>query len=293
MIEEPNSEPAVSALGGWEPPGHYDSENNVYVGSGATRASFPASGLGVFESVDTESFWFRHRSNVIGDALARHGVPRGATVLEVGSGSAVVVEYLSNLGYELGAVEPAPGGALRAAQRGASVAFEGTLEEAAFPESAFDVVGMFDVIEHLDDWYEVVVEARRVLRPDGTLVVTVPAFQWLWSHHDDWNEHRRRYSRKQLSSALSEAGFDTCFASYLFLPLLPAALFRAGRDRVSERSSSAEAERKLETQLAPSRRVNTVLSRVLEVERRALDHLAMPIGSSVLALAKPRGVMNQ
>ncbi|HEY9048331.1 MAG TPA: methyltransferase domain-containing protein [Ohtaekwangia sp.] len=98
-----------------------------------------------------------------------------------------------------------------------------SLTDLPFEDRSFDLVCAFDVIEHIEDDNLAVREIRRVLKDDGTMFLTVPAFMFLWSHHDDINHHYRRYTMKTLRKVLLEESFRINFGSYfnavLFLPI--------------------------------------------------------------------------
>jgi len=272
-------------LGNWGPPGGFDPEAGVFVSDSSTVASFPLEGLDVFGDVDDESFWFAHRAKII-LGLIDEICPTPGAVLEVGSGSGTVAAAIAAAGRNVMAVEPNAGGAATARRRGVSAAFDGTLQEARLPDDTFDVVGFFDVIEHLDEWEDVLAEAHRVIRPSGHLVVTVPAYQWLWSEHDDWNEHKRRYTTASLTADLATLGFTVDRSSYFFAPFVAPAMVRR-LSYVAGRRSDGDHEAKLRAQLQPNPTVNAVISRVLDVERRILDRTRLPFGTSVYALATP------
>ena len=113
------------------------------------------------------------------------------------------------------------------------------IEELPFPDSSFHLVTCLDVIEHIRDDQRALRELFRVTRPGGHLLVTVPAYQALWSAHDERNEHQRRYRRGSLRAVAAAAGWqlvrDTHFNSLLLAPA--AAVRLAGRVRDVRRRS--------------------------------------------------------
>lgn len=277
------------AIDDWHPPGEFDASHAIWYTDRNVTNSFPASGVDVFDQVDESSFWFEHRNRVIEQLLRRHNL--NGAFLEVGSGSGVVAAYLASQGFSVGAVEPIETGARRAAERGVTVSFCGDLGSLKLPTASVPTLGMFDVIEHIEDPTDLLIEAHRVLAPDGALLVTVPAHQWLWSDFDEWNGHFRRYSTKQLQQQLQTAGFEVVENSYFFLPLLlPAAISRVALSKLRPNRTNQEIEDDLAADLAPS---NPLVDRLLRIvhqpELKALGKVAIPTGTSIIAMArKPR-----
>ena len=110
-------------------------------------------------------------------------------------------------------------------ERGLARVVQGGIEDAErLLPGGFDAVTLLDVVEHLDDDVAALRTAGRLLRPGGTLLVTVPAYQWLWSGHDVVNQHRRRYTSGRLRSALSAAGIAEARVTYFNGLLLPLAV---------------------------------------------------------------------
>jgi SAM-dependent methyltransferase len=154
----------------------------------------------------------------------------------------------------------------------------------------FDLVCLFDVIEHLDDEAGVLEAARELLKPGGRLLVTVPAHRRLWSYADEYADHRRRYSRQELVSRLQEAGFGPPSTGYFMAPLLPAMWL--GRRLAARRARGAGAAEPTVAELArreyrPPRLLNTLAELALAPEAMlARRGLALPLGTSLLAVAQ-------
>jgi SAM-dependent methyltransferase len=143
-------------------------------------------------------------------------------------------------------------------------------------------------VEHLDDPLAFLAECRRILAPDGVLLVTVPAFQWLWSEHDIWNGHVQRFTRSGLRALLAEAGFEPLTQTYFFLPLLvPAIVDRLLLARFRNTADDSEIESHIEGALAPSSSiVDWLLRFVLRGERKLLRRIRLPFGTSILMTAR-------
>jgi SAM-dependent methyltransferase len=147
-------------------------------------------------------------------------------------------------------------------------------------EREFDVVGAFDVLEHIDQDREVLAGIRKALRPGGALLITVPQHPWLWSPADDYAHHVRRYTRGELRGKLRDAGFEvarlTSFVTILLPAMLASRVLRRGRpqeyDPVAEHEQAARLRRPLEA--------------TLRAERALIGHgVSLPAGGSLLAVA--------
>jgi SAM-dependent methyltransferase len=261
---------------GWEPP---------EPGSATTaEVSYPEDGLEVLGLDGGAGYWFDHRANEVAALLDRHGV---RVLWDVGAGAGSMSGRLTERGFEVVAVEPLAAGAAAIAQTGVP-AFRGTLEHLGLPDASLPAIGMFDVIEHLADPVPLLAEARRVLSPGGLLVVTVPAYQWLWSEEDEAAGHRRRYSLNQLDSEMETAGFARVELRHIFSALVPAAaLLRAVPYRLGRRRDDAAALAAVGAQLDPSPRVDRLARKLFAVETRLGGRRGLPVGLSVLGAYRP------
>ena len=102
----------------------------------------------------------------------------------------------------------------------------GSILELPYDDNEFDLVCAFDVIEHVEDDRLGVEELKRVCKKKGVVVVTVPAYQFLWSKHDEVNHHFRRYKKKQLLNLFKGSGQFLYHSYYNFWLFLPIAFFR-------------------------------------------------------------------
>ena len=179
-------------------------------------------------AVEEEHWWFRGRRAVI-HALFEHARSErdGVDYLDIGCGSGRNIDEFAR-GPAIG-TEFAPDAVEVARRRGVDCR-QADAQALPFDDARFGIVSAFDVIEHVPDDRAAFGEARRVIRPGGTMVVTVPAYQWLWSQHDETHGHKRRYTRKRLVAVAESAGWNTRFATYFNTLLLPPiALVRAFR----------------------------------------------------------------
>lgn len=224
--------------------------------------------------IEDDHWWFRGRRAVIAALVDRAGaLPADPRVLDAGCGTGRNLQEYARLGRAEG-VEPSATAVDYCRERGLTVHQAG-LESLPFEDSSFDLVFASDVLEHVEGDVEAFRELRRVARPNAAFVITVPAYTWLWSHHDDSHHHVRRYTRGLLARHALAGGWRPVFASYFNTVLLaPIALVRlAQRGRPAGETSDYE-------------RTPIALSRLLEAPMRAEARLIgrgvrLPAGVSV------------
>jgi ubiquinone/menaquinone biosynthesis C-methylase UbiE len=179
---------------------------------------------------DEHHWWYRGRRRVLRAELDRLHLEPGARILDAGCGSGRMLDELAVRGAAMGV--DAAADAVAATQRRGHTARQCHIESMPFADGCFDLVTCLDVIEHTPDDVRTLCELRRVTRPGGALLATVPAYQLLWSAHDVANGHYRRYRVPALRSAAAAAGWCHLRDSYFnTLLLAPAALVRLRRRR--------------------------------------------------------------
>jgi SAM-dependent methyltransferase len=247
--------------------------------------SFPEDGHDACFRIEDASLWFAHRNACIAAALRRHGVH--GPLLDVGGGNGAVSKALDDEGIGTVLLEPGPEGAQNARRRGVRNVICATLADAGFEDGAFGAAGAFDVVEHVADDAGLLREIHRVLRPGGTLCVTVPAYGWLWSAEDEVAGHHRRYSRGRLEALLAASAFRVDYASYFFAPFtLPVFLVRSVPHRVRPRRSAEDVSDGAVRQHIMSPFPRRVMTSVLAPEiRRIAAGRTIPFGTSILAVA--------
>ena len=236
--------------------------------------------------VDEHHWWYRGRRRIIRAELDRLALAPHARILDAGCGSGRTLKELADYGEVCG-IELNPQAAEVARGRSLGDVRIGRLEELPWDDATFDLVTCLDVLEHTPDDRLTLRELRRVVKPGGRMLVTVPAYEALWSTHDEVNHHFRRYARPMLRSAATDAGWRVeRMTSFNCLLLAPAAAVRISQRRRRRRSGAPHIP---ELQLAPAW-LNGVLERPLRIEARWLAQgRTLPAGLSLLAvLANPR-----
>jgi SAM-dependent methyltransferase len=262
--------------------------------SGDESATFAA-----LFAAEERHFWFRARNRVIGEVLRSltSPLPDGYRVLEVGCGNGNVLRVLEQI-CARGKIIGLDRFAERlhyARQRVHCPLVQADLHHWPF-RTPFDVIGMFDVLEHLADDRLVLRQLHRALRPGGYLVLTVPAHQKLWSYSDVVAQHYRRYAPWELKQILADAGFDVEYLTQFMMALYP--LMWLGRRSAAgvplrEAGSPDWARFRRELRVVPG--VNGLLTWLLEREARWIARRwRLPLGTSLLAIArKPNGIVQR
>ena len=201
-------------------------EHGIWRAPETEEISYPDTGNSACFQLEDDSFWFRHRNACI-LALVKRFRPEGA-IVDVGGGNGFVAQALINAGFDCILLEPGPTGALNAkTHREIPDVICSTIQGARFESSSVAAVGLFDVLEHLEDDHGMVADLARVLKTKGLFFGTVPAYQWLWSTADEFAQHHRRYARKSLLSLLGR-DYDVLYSTYIFRALtLPIYVVRA------------------------------------------------------------------
>ena len=158
-------------------------------------------------------------------------------------------------------MELSPTSAALAQQRNVGEVVTCSVLEMPFVDDAFDLAVSLDVIEHLDDDLAALQELRRVVAPGGALLVTVPAYGWLWSGHDELNHHRRRYTRRSLRQVAERAGWRQVRATYFNSLLLPVAIALRVLDRFNRKTTESSLDL-----WVPPEPFNWLLERPLAIE---------------------------
>jgi SAM-dependent methyltransferase len=149
-------------------------------------------------------------------------------------------------------------------------------------DSSVDLVSALDVLEHLDDDIQALREFYRVLRPGGLLLITVPAYRFLWSEHDEALMHRRRYVASELHIKLTRSGFRVLKRSYaLFLTFFPIVFYRLFRGLLPKNALAPQASHVMLPAF-----VNHLLTDLLKLEARISSMINLPWGTSIVALAE-------
>jgi SAM-dependent methyltransferase len=245
-------------------------------------------------AVEDRHFWFRSRNEVI-SALVENEVrrlPAGYRVLEVGCGTGNVLRELGKVcqnGQVVG-MDLFIEGLEYARRRVGQGLVQGDMHAPPFG-LRFNLVGLFDVLEHLPDDRHVLDALYSMLEPGGVLFLTVPAFPSLWSYFDEASHHVRRYRLDELQTRLEQAGFKVETTSYYMMSIFPLVWIQRklapGRLQAKGPASEQDAHDRTVDDLRIVPVANQVLVTILGLEARWLKSgRRLPFGTSLLALAR-------
>jgi len=200
-------------------------------------------------------------------------------ILALGCGTGAELDFLSKLGdvtgmdYSLEAVS--------FCKKSSHNVIQGNAENLSFPNESFDLVVAFDVLEHIKDDKKAMSEIHRVLKKNGFFYMTVPAFQFLWSYHDDINYHQRRYTKKSLLKVFEGLNFNILKISYfntIFFPLVVTARYL---NKVFKRRAVSDGDVKKTNSV-----LNFVLKKIFAFEKYLLIKSNLPFGVSLICIAR-------
>jgi SAM-dependent methyltransferase len=228
-----------------------------------------------------EHWWFRGRRDVLCSVLRQLALAPQARVLEVGSGTGgnldVLAQFGSVSGFEMdaNAVEMSA----ERTQGRFDIRRGRCPDDVPFHDRTFDLICFLDCLEHISDDVGTLEHMHGLLAPGGSILVTVPAYQWLWSAHDNFLHHQRRYDRASLTKCAQAAGYRIERVTYFNTLLFPLAVAVRLCDRLLRRGrSSGDA--------VPAEPLNTILYGIFKRESSWLARHGLPFGVSLLAVLK-------
>jgi SAM-dependent methyltransferase len=232
-------------------------------------------------ATESAHWWFCARRKILGCIVGMIGLPRQARILEVGSGTGGNLLMLSQHGT-VSALEMDEN-----ARRVSSEKTHGQFtiragncpDNIPFQGERFDLICMFDVLEHIEQDVETLAALREHLAPGGRMLITVPAYQWLWSAHDMVLHHKRRYTARSLREIFRQSRLHVDRLSYFNTLLLPLTALARLKDRIVSRKKSSGTE-------IPSPLINATLRAIFASERHMLASFNLPAGVSLFGIAR-------
>lgn len=222
--------------------------------------------------VNRDYWWYRARSSLLEKVFA-HYLNDGDFVIDIGSADGPSVRWVTQSATRV-ALDIDPTGLVNEPRGVCASALR-----MPFQNDSADVITAFDVLEHFESDVNGLSELRRVLRPGGVLLISVPAYEWAWTSFDERQGHHRRYTKRRLVELLRSSGFVVDRATYAFASVFP--MFTL--ERLLTRTTSREPEDPAVSQLPEW--VGDSLEWLSRLDQKLLERFDLPFGSSIFAAA--------
>ncbi len=235
------------------------------------------------EMAETENthWWFVSRRKILSRLLEGLGLPENARILEVGSGTGGNLEMLSRFGTVHAIEMDDTAREIARSRTGGDVAIERGVcpDEIPYHGQQFDLICLFDVLEHIDRDEETLKALSSMLAPGGQMLLTVPAYRWMWSAHDEYLHHHRRYSAREFRDKTAAAGLKLTRFSHFNAFLLPLAVAARLKDRIAGSGQSTGGA-------IPSGPLNALFRAVFGSEAAVLSRTNLPVGLSMFGILR-------
>ena len=245
------------------------------------HSDYNAKGLDNLYKAENKHFWFIARKEFILQNLKKH-INKNAKIIEIGAGTGNVSRYFMQNGYENAVGEMHFNGLKYAKSYGIKDCYQFNLLNIPF-EKEFDVVCMFDVLEHIEDDNLALQNIHKALNGGGKIVLTVPAHMWLWNRDDRIGGHKRRYTKKELKEKLEKNGFKVINIRYFFIGITPLLYLRT---ILNKDDGSEVKENELNKEISMNSILNSVLLFVSRLENRINRFLPNLFGGSIFAIGE-------
>ncbi len=231
--------------------------------------------------IEAKHWWFVGRRAILLDTLMRFSRASHNKLLDIGCGTGLNAVLFSRNGFLVTGLETSAVAIDLAKAIAPSITILSTsLPSPLVPRDSYGVITALDVIEHIDDDRSLIFAVADALQPGGLVLISVPAFSFLWSVHDELAHHKRRYNRDELRASLVRTGLEPIFISYFNFLLFPAiALFRV-------LSAAFRINRNVSDFSATPEILNSMLASILAAERFLLRFFPLPFGVSLIAVAR-------
>lgn len=224
-------------------------------------------------SQEQEHWWYVARTKMLRHEIQKIGLPPQAKILDYGAGTGANLNILAQFG-NVDAFEPSP----RARELGSRSGFNFFSDVKALEPGSYDLISLLDVLEHIDDDQKALLAIRALLKENGRLLITVPAFPILWSSNDEIAEHRRRYRRRELMSLAHRCGFESLSCRYWNSQTWPVLFLASFVEKLWKKKPGTRDSESSALVGTPPKVLNNLLSASLSLEQ---NH-SLPFGVSLV-----------
>jgi ubiquinone/menaquinone biosynthesis C-methylase UbiE len=237
-----------------------------------------------YHKLEENYWWFQSRREIVFRLIKKMNLSKDARILEVGCSGGPLISLLKNENFQnVFGIDISENAIEVCKERGVNNTFVMDALNLKFGNEEFDLIIASDILEHIEDDFSALIEWNRVLKTNGKLIVFVPAFNSLWSHHDEINHHYRRYTKTMLLKRLRNNGFNPDYSSYWNFTLF----FPSFIIRFTQRLFSSKSKNKAQGQLYTiNSGLNRFLTSLLSFENKLNQFVKYPIGVSVFAISR-------
>lgn len=230
-------------------------------------------------NLEEKHWWHVSKRTIVQNLIENYNNIEKPKILDIGCGTGKNIEELSKYG-EVWGLDKSLEAIKFCKKRGLKNLKLGNAEKTKFKSGSFDIITLLDVLEHTDD-NQTLQEMNRLLKKNGLLIITVPAFYWLWSQWDRILHHKRRYNSKNLIAILQKNKFKIIKITYLYSFLVPPALtIRKIKEKIFNKKQYPS-----DFQLS-----NIILNKILgflaSIEFKLTQKLFIPVGTTLLVVAR-------
>lgn len=248
--------------------------------------SYPEDEYNHLFQIEEQSFWFQHRNQCIEKVIQTYP---SKVLIDVGGGNGCVTWYLQEKGYDVTLLEPSMQGCINAKKRGVKKIICGLMQKKSIKPNALESVCLFDVLEHIEDDRAFLKNMHALLKANGRLYLTVPAFSKLWSKEDEDAGHFRRYELEQITQLLEESGFEIEFSNYFFGFLyVPIWMIRVVGGKIGKKRIKTSEKKKTIRQQHKGyyQKIKPIVDFLIRKERTMFGFKSIKRGSSLIIVAK-------
>lgn len=232
--------------------------------------------------VETQHWWFVARRKIIENVIGQLKLEKHSSILDAGCGNGDNLSMLSKYG-DVVAMEREDAALEKAQARDIGKVYKGELPNQIHDDiqKDKDLIVLLDVLEHIDDDAGSLSALGNVINNNGSLVLTVPAYQFLWTSHDEQHHHKRRYTVNQLRKLIESNGWKVSYISYFNTLLFPLALI----DRIKQKLFSSGENEGLKM---PPVFINALFEKIFSFESKFIGKIVFPFGLSIIVVAKKK-----
>ncbi|MEI6730737.1 MAG: class I SAM-dependent methyltransferase [Pseudomonadota bacterium] len=253
-------------------------------------SNYPIECFDIRDEVE-DNFWLTSRNRLLEDLIIKYSLPDCETkFLEIGCANGLFLEKLAkNKNIKITGSEIYLAGLKYAREKlrvGADL-IQFDVEQGILPDR-FDIIGSFDVIEHIENDVAAIANIYAMLNPGGNFILTVPQYMFLWSKHDEMLHHKRRYSRKELLTKLTGAGFEIKLCSSWLFCLFPLMLTQRliEGSRLNKKDEESFKESFKDRESFP-KIINRIFDKIMLIDEFLIKrNISLPFGGSLLVIAK-------